>query len=1025
MKQFLRRTCCTLLAVLLASASLSAAASEALGDDLTAKDTAIHQSTTLSTDVFWSTTYSDLRTENLITYTPNAAVKPMVTYGGTLTACNTVAATAKALESQGYRVVAGINGDFYNTSTGLPVGVVITDGIIRSSDAGYHAIGFREDGTAVLGKPAIKVSADLGYAAADSAGYSTQVVRQLAGVNKARVSTGGIYLYTYDFNSRHTTGNTEAGVDVVCTVSGGSLSIGGTLSLTVDQVVEASGATAIGQNQVVLSANSLSNSYFTDALRKIPVGATVTVTPTAAQGWENVRYAVGALYSLVENGAIVSGLAAGANPRTAVGQKADGTLVFYTIDGRQSGYSIGASLAQVAARLIELGCVSAVCLDGGGSTALTVTQPDATAAKTISSPSGGSERAVTNQVFLVASSSATGELDHFYVSAANDSVLAGSRVAITASAVDTNYIPMSRSYSLSASAGTLTDGVLTTPAAGGDITVTASGSGKSGSAVVHAVTTPDSIRVKNGSTAVTALTLTPGSTVDLSAAAVYQHRALAADADAFTWTLSGDIGTVNTEGVLTASAPGSGTLTVSAGGKSATVAVTVSKVALSDLEDFESGIPILAGYSYGTTLESSTAADTVRYGRVSGKLDYSLGADGTATAAFSEPLSVGSAYSRVNLWVRGDGSGNTLSLLTTDGSSTVTTDLTVLDFTGYKQLTAALPAGTAAISGFRIAGTASITQAEDGTIVVAYPVTAGTLYLDQLVGSYGSVVDDQAPVVTATLSEAAPAAEGETASAARTLTAAVSDAADGILPQSQVAVTVDGKSAAFSYDAKTGALTAAITLAEGDTGAHRITVMAKDASGNIGRASVDLTSTAAGTLFSDTKDNWAAAYIDWLKTAGITGGYADGTFRPGRNISRQEFTVMLCRYLGLDTARYESVSLPFADAAQIGDFAVGAVKALYSIGIVGGMQKGGKLYFSPSASLTRAQAAAMIGRTQEKGYAAGTLSFTDASAIPAYAAPYIQTLAAQGVLSGFADGSFGPGSNITRAQMAKILYNLL
>jgi hypothetical protein len=169
-----------------ASASLSAAASEALGEDLTAKDTAIHQSTTLSTDVFWSTTYSDLRTENLITYTPNAAVKPMVTYGGTLTACNTVAATAKALESQGYRVVAGINGDFYNTSTGLPVGVVITDGIIRSSDAGYHAIGFREDGTAVLGKPAIKVSADLGYAAADSAGYSTQVVRQLAGVNKAR-----------------------------------------------------------------------------------------------------------------------------------------------------------------------------------------------------------------------------------------------------------------------------------------------------------------------------------------------------------------------------------------------------------------------------------------------------------------------------------------------------------------------------------------------------------------------------------------------------------------------------------------------------------------------------------------------------------------------------------------------------------------------------------------------------------------------------------------------------------------------
>src|SRR5699024_12389077 len=50
------------------------------------------------------------------------------------------------------------------------------------------------------------------------------------------------------------------------------------------------------------------------------------------------------------------------------------SLVFYTIDGRRSGYSIGASMTQVAQRLIELGCVSALCLDGGGSTTISVTQ---------------------------------------------------------------------------------------------------------------------------------------------------------------------------------------------------------------------------------------------------------------------------------------------------------------------------------------------------------------------------------------------------------------------------------------------------------------------------------------------------------------------------------------------------------------------------------------------------------------------------------------------------------------------------
>ena len=64
-----------------------------------------------------------------------------------------------------------------------------------------------------------------------------------------------------------------------------------------------------------------------------------------------------------------------AAPRTAVGLKRDGSLVLYTIDGRQSGYSIGATLTQVAERMVELGCVTALSLDGGGSTAMVATQP--------------------------------------------------------------------------------------------------------------------------------------------------------------------------------------------------------------------------------------------------------------------------------------------------------------------------------------------------------------------------------------------------------------------------------------------------------------------------------------------------------------------------------------------------------------------------------------------------------------------------------------------------------------------------
>ena len=229
-----RRVGAALLALAVsASLALPAAASEALGEDLSARDTTLHQGTALSRNVFWSSTYSDLRTENLITYSPSSQVKPMVTFGESLTQCRSVSTAAKALEDQGYRVVAGLNGDFFNTNNGLPIGLVITEGELRSSDGGYYGIGFRADGSAVLGKPGIKVTASLGYQL-----NGVDLIRTITGVNKARVSTGGIYLYTHDFNAKRTTGTTDPGVDVVCSVLSGSLSVGGRLELLVEQVLD-------------------------------------------------------------------------------------------------------------------------------------------------------------------------------------------------------------------------------------------------------------------------------------------------------------------------------------------------------------------------------------------------------------------------------------------------------------------------------------------------------------------------------------------------------------------------------------------------------------------------------------------------------------------------------------------------------------------------------------------------------------------------------------------------------------------
>ena len=1008
MKHFLQKPLSLLMALSLAAAlTVPAAASDALGNDLTSRDTLLNEKTQLSTNVFWSSSSSDLRTENLITYMPNKAVTPIVTFGDVLTDKSKVSTMAKQLEEQGYRVVAGINGDFYNVGTGLPIGIVVTDGLLRSSDAGYYAVGFRKDGSAVLGKPGVKVTADLGYKDAAS---GIRITRQLAGVNKARVSAGGIYLYTYEFNDRHTTGNTEAGIDVICSVEDGQLAIGDTLTLRVEQVVEAAAATAIREGQVVLSVNLKSDAYHVNALRYVPVGAEINVDVTAASDeWNDVDYAVGALYSLVENGAAVSGLQAGAAPRTAVGQRADGSLVFYTIDGRKPGHSIGASMSQVAARLIELGCETALCLDGGGSTTLSITEPDELAAKTVNKPSEGSERAVTNHIFLVADNEPSGRLSHFYVSADYDYVLAGSKVNISAAAVDTNFIPMEKRYDLWASDGELDGNVLTTPSRGGDITVTAESGSKHGETTVHAIKTPDSVSIRNSSgTVLKELTVSPGSTTALTAAAVYSHLPLKADPEAFTWTVEGNIGTIDQQGRFTAATPGTGTITASAGGQSATVNVTVSKMALKTVEDFESGNTIFNALGYGANFERVNGSEYVRLGRGAGKMSYTLnlyndtGTGYVSEMRFKNPVSV-SPYSLLNFWVYGDNSGNTLSLLYSDGTkSGLKAQVATLDFSGWKQVSVNLNS-VRELEGLAVDCEADISLNTDGRY--------GAIYLDQMVLSYNGVVDNAVPTVTMTPS-------------GTFLTATISDAVDGVLPKSAVSVTWDGREQDFTYNTATGVLSTPVIS---DGRPHRVTITAKDASGNIGRASYDVpVAEDYQPAFTDTVGYWGANYVEFLYTSGVTTGYADGTFRPDQNITRAQFSVMLYRCLGLDESRYAGVELPFADLDKIADYAVPAIKALYSEGVINGSKgKDGQIYFNPNAPLTRAQASAMIGRTQEKGYATVELTFTDAGKIPAYATFYIQTMAAQGILGGYADGSFKPNNNITRGQMAKILYNLM
>ncbi len=982
MKAILRKTISIFLAVILACAPLTAYASVALGDDLLDSSVTVNRGTALHAGTFWSNTYSDLRQENYVVYTPNKSVTPIVTCGDYATQLTTVTAAAKALEVEGYRVVAGINGDYFDTVTGVPLGCVMADGVLRSVTSANYAIGFYDDGTTVMGKPELTISVE----SEDGEAFS------VAALNYVRQSSYGIFLYDDTFNARHSIGTSEKGVDVVCSANEGTLKIGGELTLTVERVLSEAVDTAVAKGQYVLSAN-LSAASDAATLLTLEKGQKLTVRVTANdEKWNKVTNMIGALYQLVEDGKVCSGLAAGAAPRTALGVTADGKLILYTIDGRASGYSIGASLSQTAERRIELGCVSAMSLDGGGSTTLVVTNPADTTATVLNRPSDGYARAVTNHVFLVASARPSGTLDHIALSVPAKCVLPGASVALSAAAVDTNYIPMKADITYAADRGSVSGNVLTAPASG-TVTVGAKRGSVYATEKIEVVSKPDSITLLQNGKAVESLTLSRGSETKLTARALYRHLNVLGDNRNFTWSVTGDVGTVSADGTFTAvNHLGTGVLTVSAGETKREIPVSVTAEPLRTADRFDAPFNTYTGVN--AMLSHVTDEAHIRRGSGAARLDYAIyeGVDAEITMNYN----VRSGYDCVNLWVYGDGKGAALRVNTNAGSS----GSVPLDFTGWKLVCFTLPFGASAITGLSLSGDSELISA---------------IFLDQLVLSYDGMIDAEAPTLTLTQQEGA-----------QTLTGTYFDDYDGTTI-STLRLTYDG-APLETYTYSGGTFT--VSLPENDGAQHRVTIVAGDASGNLARASADIAAQSAEPAFPDLvgahgNTHWANSYVSYLKRVGITTGDERGNYNPNANISRQEFAVMLYRYLA-PTGDYSSVQMPFADSDRIGGWAKDGVRAMYALGVVKGSANwDGRVFFNPTAAISRQEAVTMIGRLLEKGYPTPEPTFKDSAAIAPWAKEYVSTLSAVGILTGSGDGKFNPTDFMTRAEVATVLYKLL
>ena len=107
---------------------------------------------------------------------------------------------------------------------------------------------------------------------------------------------------------------------------------------------------------------------------------------------------------------------------------------------------------------------------------------------------------------------------------------------------------------------------------------------------------------------------------------------------------------------------------------------------------------------------------------------------------------------------------------------------------------------------------------------------------------------------------------------------------------------------------------------------------------------------------------------------------------------------------------------PFKDVKTT-DWFYDAVQYVYDHDLMNGT---GDNCFSPSETTTRGMMVTILHNMEEKP-AAGNSSFTDVAAGEWYADP-VAWASAEGIVSGYGDGKFGPNDPITREQMVTILY---
>ena len=186
-----------------------------------------------------------------------------------------------------------------------------------------------------------------------------------------------------------------------------------------------------------------------------------------------------------------------------------------------------------------------------------------------------------------------------------------------------------------------------------------------------------------------------------------------------------------------------------------------------------------------------------------------------------------------------------------------------------------------------------------------------------------------------------------------------------------------------------------------------------------GQVTVTVTFAEAPLPFPDvTEGDWFYDAVRCAYENGLMDGVGDNLFAPNSQTTRAQLVTILYRLAGQPAV---SGDLPFPDV-ESGTWYTDAVAWAAQNGIVNGVSD---TEFAPGDDITREQLVTVLYRYAEsKGYdvsASADLSgYPDADQVQDYAQPAMAWAVAEGIVEGM-DGNLAPAGNASRAQIATIL----